>query len=548
MKVAARLGSCFFPFLLLIAGIAVLSEPAAAQISVTLANPNNAAPGTVNLNVVVNGSGFKKGARAQWFVTGTTNPGGVTVNSTAFSSSSTLIANITVATDAVVGSFDVQVMNADGRTGKGTELFAVKQSACNANLTIQPLILTGTCSTSGCVDASFGTGGQTAVNVNPTDVHANHAAYPMGESDGKVVAVGPAGAWGVARFNPNGSLDTTFHGTGYAVYLAADSPYPAVPYAAALQPDNRIVITGNDTNMVFTVGRINADGTPDNSFGGTGFVTLNLGTTKKMTSAGKAVAIQADGKIIVSDGVAGGWTILRFLPSGVLDGSFGSGGKVTIAALAGTATAVSFQNVAGEQRILLAGDASTTSTGSDFAVARLRSSGQLDTTFGSGGNGASLVNFCGNEGISSLAFDLSGNILTSGALPNDSYGASNLGLVRFTPNGLLDSTFGNSGSLSIAVPYGGSNATFGKLTVDSVGRIIISGGYASPTAGMSYLMMARLNPDGTPDPNFSGGAVVHSDLGLGTVAVTLSNGEYFLGAAPNTGATGGIFSVMGFLP
>jgi hypothetical protein len=100
--------------------LSVCVARAAGQIQVTSAVPNNAAQGTVNLDVVVKGNGFKKGAVAQWFVSGTTNPGGVTVNSTAFNSSNQVTANVTVAADAVIGGFDILVKNADGRTGKGT--------------------------------------------------------------------------------------------------------------------------------------------------------------------------------------------------------------------------------------------------------------------------------------------------------------------------------------------------------------------------------------------------------------------------------------------
>ena len=110
--------------------VASIAAPrAAAQVKVISANPNNTTQGTVNLNVIVAGSGFRKGAKAQWFVSGTTNPGGVTVNSSTFDSSDQLTANITVAADAATGNFDIQVTNADGRTGKGTELFSVISSS-----------------------------------------------------------------------------------------------------------------------------------------------------------------------------------------------------------------------------------------------------------------------------------------------------------------------------------------------------------------------------------------------------------------------------------
>src|SRR5512146_120242 len=106
--------------------LALLANPAGAQISVNSAIPNSAVQGTTNLNVTVGGKGFKAGAKAQWFVSGTSNPGGVTVNSTAFVNSTTLTANITVSSTAQIGNFDIVVTNTDGRTGKGGELFAVQ--------------------------------------------------------------------------------------------------------------------------------------------------------------------------------------------------------------------------------------------------------------------------------------------------------------------------------------------------------------------------------------------------------------------------------------
>src|SRR5207247_9654784 len=104
---------------ILILPVTLGALPAVAQIQVSTTNPSAAPQGTTNLNVTISGSGFKKGANAQWFVTGTTNPGGVTVNSTAFNGSNTLTANITIATGAVISGYDVVVTNTDGRTGKG---------------------------------------------------------------------------------------------------------------------------------------------------------------------------------------------------------------------------------------------------------------------------------------------------------------------------------------------------------------------------------------------------------------------------------------------
>src|SRR5438445_13203112 len=97
------------------------ARPAAAQIQVNSANPSAAPQGTVNLDVTIAGSGFKKGAKVQWFLTGTINPGGVTVNSTTFGGSSSLTANINVAAAAVISSFDIAQTTVDCRQGTGTD-------------------------------------------------------------------------------------------------------------------------------------------------------------------------------------------------------------------------------------------------------------------------------------------------------------------------------------------------------------------------------------------------------------------------------------------
>jgi len=117
-----------------------VSNAQGGQVQVNAADPAATAQGTVNLNVKVTGKGFKNGAKAKWFVTGTTDTGGVTVNSTTFVSSTELTANVTVADTAAIANFDIQVLNSDGRGGKGTELFAVTakgqgQTTCGSDVT-----------------------------------------------------------------------------------------------------------------------------------------------------------------------------------------------------------------------------------------------------------------------------------------------------------------------------------------------------------------------------------------------------------------------------
>lgn len=121
--------------LFVLAGLLLSGPPALGQqIKVTSAVPDTAEQGTVDLVVTVGGENFGKGSKVSFFVTGTTNPGGVTVKGVKFVSSKTLETTIDVAPDAQTElKFDIQVMS-NGRTGKGTELFTVLKKTGNDDI------------------------------------------------------------------------------------------------------------------------------------------------------------------------------------------------------------------------------------------------------------------------------------------------------------------------------------------------------------------------------------------------------------------------------
>jgi hypothetical protein len=110
---------------LLVLGFAPIGA-AVAQIKVTAATPSSAYQGTYSLDVVVSGAGFDNSANVQYFVSGTTNPGGITVRNVVFRNSKELVTTIDVADTADLASFDIQVTLSSGRKGKGTTLFSVK--------------------------------------------------------------------------------------------------------------------------------------------------------------------------------------------------------------------------------------------------------------------------------------------------------------------------------------------------------------------------------------------------------------------------------------
>jgi hypothetical protein len=225
--------------------------PATAQIQVTATSPSAAPQGTINLNITVSGNGFKRGAKAQWFVSGTTNPGGVTVNSTTVKGSSQLTANITVALDANIANFDVVVTNTDGRTGKGTDLFAVTVKGT-------PI---------GCTTSGTPSGFSLATVLNP--VQSNGAASITTLILGNAIRVRPLdlNRDGVVdtlvAFVTSGSQNGSVPGT-YIFFLdpATGQPQANNPITGAAWKNPLQVLSGVQSRHA-AAGDVNGDGVPD---------------------------------------------------------------------------------------------------------------------------------------------------------------------------------------------------------------------------------------------------------------------------------------------
>jgi uncharacterized delta-60 repeat protein len=556
---AARtfLFATLFPLILAWSG--AIPSASAQTILVTSANPSSSAQGTVNLNVTISGRGFKKGAKSHWFVTGTTNPGGVTVNSTAFNNSQQLTANITLAADATIANFDIVVQNTDSGTGKGTELFAVTAKGTSSTSScpvLTPKLTTVTSCTStlsGCLDTTFGIGGlvETASDGN----HDNEGMVPLIQSDGKVVVAGygdnPNATTGihyatVLRYYSDGSLDTIFSSGGIA-YTNIISQVQA----AALQPDGKIVVAG----LGFVAARFKTDGTLDASFGSGGVAVISFSGPGATNAYG--LAIQSDGKIVIGGTGNSNPVVVRLNPDGSLDSSFGSGGEVIFKNGGVAAGAVVLQNVtagtATEQLILVGGG--------DFALMRLTPSGTLDSTFGPNRNGQVTGGFCGmTDKVFAMARDAGGNIVLAGYSYVDSTLTPKSAVVRFTANGILDTTFGDpiSGSSSrtgkTAIDFLGGQNTARGVAGQTDGKIVVSGWIADPNTSISvktYYGVARLNPDGTLDTTFGTGGVVATNFGnagdFGHELVIQPDGKIVVTGTTQL-TTGSYFSVARYWP
>ena len=302
-----------------------------------------------------------------------------------------------------------------------------------------------------------------------------------------------------------------------------------------MQPDDKIVICGTRlsngaSGSDFLVARFNPDGTLDTTFGSAGLVTIDFDHGTGADQA-NGVALQSDGSIVVAGTTSGTesnsetFAVARLTQAGALDATFGAGtGQATIdfAGSGGGDDQANAIVVDADDRIIIAGSTGTAS-GSNVAVVRLTANGATDTSFGDAGRVTLGFALAGatteDDNANGVAIDAQGRIVLAGTANESAPNAEvEFGVARLLPDGMLDPAFNGNGYTTLAFDPGTGVSTayaFG-IVVQSDGRLLIPG-YAN-TSPLSMLNMdvaaARLNDDGTPDATFgnNGRATIGFDL------------------------------------
>lgn len=238
------------------------------------------------------------------------------------------------------------------------------------------------------LDPTFGNNGMVI-----TDLDGSVASALVLQADGKIVAVGGkykatfASDLTLVRYNPDGSLDPAFGSEGVLITELGDSFQPG---GAVMQPDGKILVFGttnrDKTVWNFALARFNPDGSLDSTFGRDGKLVTHLEGRDNASS----IAIQADGRIIVlgnisrSDGyppLKG--VLVRFNNDGSVDPSFGNDGQVTIALRWDHgAKAIALQ---ADDKIIVIGTLLDATNRPDFGLLRFNWDGTIDSTFGNNG-------------------------------------------------------------------------------------------------------------------------------------------------------------------
>lgn len=318
----------------------------------------------------------------------------------------------------------------------------------------------------GSPDATYGTNGKLGLGFYFTEFDG------MGiDSNNNIILAGytTLSSGLILRITPNGTLDSTF-GTQGITYLEDDINFIPEINSIQIQNDGKIVLGGGNivNNVIdYLLIRLNSNGTIDTSFGTNGISLIGLANVYekiidiKVLNDGKIVALGFSQENFASSLQA---VILKFNSVGLLDPTFNGNGKYL------TNREVDFYF---NGALLVQNDGKILSTfeslEDNFIMYRLNANGTLDTNFGFGGYSTTYIN--GTDYSSQLYYNPSNQKITviGTTLVNDE---GRFVLARYEGNGLLDSTFGDSGVVITDLGYS-AQAVSARATTD--GKLVVSG-------------------------------------------------------------------------
>jgi uncharacterized delta-60 repeat protein len=373
-----------------------------------------------------------------------------------------------------------------------------------------------------------------------TGVQAGYASSMALQTDGKIVVAGSSLAvsdddFTVARFTADGSLDTSFDGDGIARTDFGNTDSAA---AVAIQSDGKIVLVGqtfssDGTAYNFAVARFNTDGSLDTSFGVGGRVITDFNSESNYAYS---VAIDGNGKIVVAGGTFSGVALARYNNDGSLDSSFDNDGQL-ITPIGGSAKASSLV-IDGNGKLVVGGYSTNTITGYfEFALARYNANGSLDTSFDQDGSLTTPFDSAG-AGINSVKIDGNNRIVAAGYRARDNnFDFADFAVVRYNADGSLDSSFGSGGT--VTTDFGGSKRdVVNSVAIDENGKLVVAG-YTNVN-NISDFAWARYNTDGSLDTSFDFDGKLIMNLGSAEVATSMAiqaDGKIVTAGSSTTGFT-----------
>jgi uncharacterized delta-60 repeat protein len=262
----------------------------------------------------------------------------------------------------------------------------------------------------------------------------------------------------------------------------------------AIQADDKILVAGEGVGNDY-VARLLPNGALDSSFNGQGYLTFSFGTNNAFLYN---IITQSDGKILVcgnhvaQTGSSPILSVARITTSGVLDTTFGSGGIVSTAFKIVPSNYLLGMAVQSDGKILVGGRTRNTTTQfNEFALVRLNGSGTVDTSFGTDGMVTTSLDNASTNAITKLLVQPDGKIVAGGL-------SLGMTMVRYLANGALDPNFGNNG-----VFQDGNSADYCDVVLQPDGKLLLAGGNGTVTS-----KIFRYTATGVLDTTFANNANV----------------------------------------
>lgn len=374
----------------------------------------------------------------------------------------------------------------------------------------------------GDLDGTFGSTGP-GLTSNPigdsTGISGINSVIAL--PDGKLLAAGYSKSatdydFALARYNPNGTLDTTFGPEHTGTVTTAIGPSDDVAASVILLSSGKLLVAGRSSNATdydLALARYNSDGTLDTSFGSN---NQPAGTVTTPVGPGYDVAYSVTevpgGKVVVAgssremaSGSKYNFMLARYNPDGKLDTNFGqlNTGIVTSSLNSGLNV---FRSIAlSDNGSLVAVGYTFTSaatTNYDFVIARYSSNGVLDSTFGQNDEGIVTTPLGNLDDFAYSAVPVAnGKIVVAGSRTSPK--AQNSALVRYDSDGVLDTTFGPDHTGVTVVPPPDNYAAQPFSLAPLPGGKLVTAGYTQQgSSGKKDTQLIRYNSDGTVDTTF----------------------------------------------
>lgn len=356
------------------------------------------------------------------------------------------------------------------------------------------------------IDTAFGNNGQIAATFDTGQNEAQAAAI---SPDGKIVVVGKSvplfggvSLFAVARYSTNGTIDPTldYDGKLTTAFEKGDDQLAQL----LVLPDDKLIAVGvsahrhrnGDTFRNIILSKYNANGTSDNTFAAAGKSIAVFGQNKNYVAA---AVLQNDGKILVGNMYYNAaidnlyhHEIIRFNANGSLDTAFGINGKAVVD------FEVSSLAVQPDGKILVAGTGTPNTPNAGYNLTRFNTNGSLDNGFDNDGT-ALADNWNAYYGKATVLLQPDGKIVVAGSAshPDLFNDTPAFVAVRFTTNGVLDTTFGTNGR---AAMLANDNCFAYAAFSQADGKILLAG--QSFGGSMIYFTGGRFDTNGAVDTSY----------------------------------------------